>query len=298
MSELREEQPLQFLIFDLAASGKLTMALNVQKVKEIVEADAMCCMPGSGGKLIGIQDLRGHPVPVVDALHLLSKGGTSSQGMRRILVCEVQNRLAGLPVARTGRITSCRASDFVPPPPGSVMEGRRIITGLIRQSKGFIPVLDLESLLEELGMISVQSDGGNSLPAGRFAGKSVLVVDDSQVILRRLTQIFNHLGMRVELAPDGVAALEHLARPGAGFDLIFTDIEMPRLDGIGLARKIRALPQWSRVPILFNSSLSNPGLIADTQNEKLGQYLVKLDEDLILRHLELLFASLEQKAAG
>ncbi len=56
-------------------------------------------------------------------------------------------------------------------------------------------------------------------------------------------------GYTVTEAPDGKAALE-LARKGK-FDLIFTDVNMPGLDGIELTRSVRALPGWAGTPILI-----------------------------------------------
>lgn len=66
------------------------------------------------------------------------------------------------------------------------------------------------------------------------------------------------------------------------YDLIFTDIEMPLMDGISMVRKVKELSQYSTVPILFNSALSNPTLIMDIEQENLGRYIVKYDKELIL----------------
>jgi two-component system response regulator VicR len=67
---------------------------------------------------------------------------------------------------------------------------------------------------------------------------SALVVDDERNIVDLLTDVLEgELGLRVLRAYDGLAALEAFeqARP----DLVITDIMMPRLDGLSLAKRLR-----------------------------------------------------------
>lgn len=68
--------------------------------------------------------------------------------------------------------------------------------------------------------------------------KRILVVDDSDVILKFFSIVLGHAGYEVETAEHGEAALERL---GAGrFDLVITDINMPRMDGFSLLRELKA----------------------------------------------------------
>jgi len=76
---------------------------------------------------------------------------------------------------------------------------------------------------------------------------TVLVVDDDQDHGRALAKIFERAGYRVGTAGDGQEALRILTeRP---FDLVITDLRMPRMNGLDLLRSIRAMsPQ---VPVLI-----------------------------------------------
>ncbi len=76
---------------------------------------------------------------------------------------------------------------------------------------------------------------------------TVLVVDDDQDHGRALAKIFERAGYRVGTAGDGQEALRILTeRP---FDLVITDLRMPRMNGLDLLRNIRAMsPQ---VPVLI-----------------------------------------------
>jgi two-component system chemotaxis response regulator CheY len=79
--------------------------------------------------------------------------------------------------------------------------------------------------------------------------KKILVVDDSESIREILKSLLLEESYLVEIAEDGLKALEKLKTNN--FDLILTDLHMPNLDGIGFIEEARKLEQYKRVPILF-----------------------------------------------
>jgi CheY-like chemotaxis protein len=66
--------------------------------------------------------------------------------------------------------------------------------------------------------------------------KRVLVVDDEPANLRMLSYVLSHKGFETAAAKDGLEALELLAQ--SRFDLVISDVRMPRMDGVALARHI------------------------------------------------------------
>lgn len=80
----------------------------------------------------------------------------------------------------------------------------------------------------------------------------VLVVDDSLTMRKVLARLLEREGYDVQVAKDGMDALEllKLVTP----DIILTDIEMPRLDGFGLARNIRDDARTANTPLIMISS--------------------------------------------
>lgn len=68
-------------------------------------------------------------------------------------------------------------------------------------------------------------------------GKSVLCVDDDPEVRELLHEIISHLGHNSKTAVDGIGALEKLADDH--FDIVITDINMPRMDGIELIKRIK-----------------------------------------------------------
>lgn len=87
--------------------------------------------------------------------------------------------------------------------------------------------------------------------------KKILVVEDNQIIQKVARRILEKWGAVVEIANHGKEGL-HMAEQEM-FDLVLMDIRMPVMDGLDATRAIRALPNWSTVPILAltASSLDN-----------------------------------------
>ncbi len=83
--------------------------------------------------------------------------------------------------------------------------------------------------------------------------KSIFLVDDSATMLMSLKGTLEISGFKVETAGDGEAALTKL-KAGLKPDLIITDINMPRLDGIGLIQEARKLLRFTPILALTTES--------------------------------------------
>ncbi|HYF40996.1 MAG TPA: response regulator [Ramlibacter sp.] len=88
--------------------------------------------------------------------------------------------------------------------------------------------------------------------------KSILVVDDTRSMRKMVAGVLQAAGYEVSEAGDGVEALE-LAQVRA-FDLVVTDHNMPRMDGVTLVRELRRLPQYDPVALIVLSTEVDPAL--------------------------------------
>ena len=88
----------------------------------------------------------------------------------------------------------------------------------------------------------------------------LLIVEDEEAAAEALAALLELDGFDVTRAPNGKRAIEMLAqvRP----ELIITDYMMPVMDGIEMARSIRATPAYADVPILMTSGVSESALKA------------------------------------
>jgi DNA-binding response OmpR family regulator len=108
-----------------------------------------------------------------------------------------------------------------------------------------------------------------------FGPLNVLVVDDMPAIRRMLRQMLQHLGVKgdIQEAGDGQEAWEALQqRP---FDLVVSDINMPRLNGLDLLRRLRANPQYQTTPFLMISGEVSEDIVAAAAESEVDGYLLK-----------------------
>jgi len=89
--------------------------------------------------------------------------------------------------------------------------------------------------------------------APRAASAHILLVEDSDIVRESLRRLLVDAGYIVTVAIDGEHGLE-LAR-SRRFDLISTDVVMPRLDGYELTRTLRAMPEYAGTPIVMVTSM-------------------------------------------
>ncbi len=87
-----------------------------------------------------------------------------------------------------------------------------------------------------------------SAPAIPMVPPAVLVVDDSAVARAKLRRLFESAQFVVQVANDGVHALEVLAQ--CRVNVVVTDLEMPRLDGFGLIAAITGAMETEDLPII------------------------------------------------
>jgi two-component system, chemotaxis family, chemotaxis protein CheY len=80
----------------------------------------------------------------------------------------------------------------------------------------------------------------------------ILVVDDSAAIRKILTRVLRQTGMAIQTiheAGDGQDALAVMAQHRV--DLVLSDINMPKMDGLQLLASLKASPQWHSVPVVM-----------------------------------------------
>ena len=85
--------------------------------------------------------------------------------------------------------------------------------------------------------------------------KSVLCVDDSASVRQMVSFTLESAGYAPDTAVDGADAITKLDQNK--YQLIITDLNMPNLDGIGMIRKVRAMPQHAGIPIVMLTTESD-----------------------------------------
>ena len=145
-------------------------------------------------------------------------------------------------------------------------------------------VLDVEELVSSA--VRATPDDAAAARAQRTA-RRILLVDDSVTTLQLERTLLEAAGFEVTTASDGEQALQIL-ESGETFDVLVSDIEMPRLDGLSLSARVRRRPDTSALPIVLVT-----GLAQDEQRQRaldigVNAYIVKgrFDEDELVGILE------------
>jgi chemosensory pili system protein ChpA (sensor histidine kinase/response regulator) len=135
---------------------------------------------------------------------------------------------------------------------GELLSGHPLLSGITLSGDGeLILILDVPGLLDPRGAGATASADLGELPTG---APRVLFADDSLSVRKVAEKLLTELGAEVTLAVDGQEALEILGR--RSFDVVFTDLEMPRLHGYELIQAISASATLRHLPVVVVTSRS------------------------------------------
>ena len=261
--------------------------INVSKVREIIRVPELTELPGTPDFIDGIFDLRGVVIPVVNLAKWM--GITTPEGIEkneRVIITEFNNVLIGFVVHEAKRIRRISWSDIEPATFASgagTLDGSKI-TGVTKiEGDNVLLILDLESVVQDLGLYEPDVE---AIPQDqeKFSGLA-LILDDSLTARKIVKDALTHMGFQVIEAIDGLEGLEKLEdiynmygeNSTEHLKLILSDVEMPRMDGFHFAAQVKDDERFSKVPIVFNSSISDH--FSEMRGKEAGAeaYLVKFE---------------------
>ena len=258
--------------------GTQPFGINVHKLKEIITFDqeALTVIPGSGDGMLGTLLLRGTTIPLIDLKsHIAQKEDNIQGDVRRVvLVCEFNDRINGFKVDGVNQIHRVSWED-VQPMASFIDQYRPRFTGSVNIEGREILIVDLEHIVAEFDSeanldyeANLHSDEMvEKLPHTRERMK-LMLAEDSALIRDGIEKVLNGSNYtNLEVFVDGqqcynqilqikerVAAGEEL---GDLLNLLITDIEMPRMDGLTLCKKIKDDPLLRDMKVIMFSSLIN-----------------------------------------
>jgi two-component system cell cycle response regulator DivK len=124
-------------------------------------------------------------------------------------------------------------------------------------------------------------------------GKHILIVDDYPDALDIWAIFLRSLGYRVSTASDGAMAINLAERLLP--DLVVLDLELPRVSGFDVARRLRANPETSFIPLIAATGYSHLRQLDRAREVGFDQIVVKpCDPDLLVEEIERLLDSVDR----
>jgi chemotaxis protein histidine kinase CheA/ActR/RegA family two-component response regulator len=199
---------------------------------------------------------RDHRIPVIHARKMLAIACKPAPAWPKLLIVRSATGMVGVAVDNIEG-----TEDLVIKSLGTLLAGHPVISGTSLSVRGeVISILNPSGLqrwmstellpqsAERAGSVSRQGDGPSF---------TVLVVDDSISVRRVIVRHLRRMGLDVDEASDGLEALGRLrSKP---YQLVVTDLEMPRLDGFELLAELQRSNQLAQIPVIAASTKLDEG---------------------------------------
>ncbi|WP_423409873.1 chemotaxis protein [Heyndrickxia sp. MSNUG] len=275
--------------------GENKFAINVMKVKEILNPVPVVAIPHAHPFVEGIMELRGEVLPVVDVAAALGLPSSPQNHLDKFVVAEFNQQKTVFHVHSVTQIH--RISWGQIEKPSEIYQGAESqVIGVIKLGGQMILFLDFERILLEINPDSgIKMSEVKKLGPRERSNKRIVIAEDSAMLRKMLHDTLSEAGYQYleffENGKDAIAYLEHLAENIHDFrdavQLVITDIEMPQMDGHHLTKRIKEHSVLSKLPVIIFSSLitnelKHKGTVvgADAQISKpdIGDLVLKIDE--------------------
>jgi len=290
---------MELLMFSLGTEE--IYGINVFKIREVMKLPAVTKIPDSDARILGLVNLRGENIPLVDMKQSIGLGALEQEGAK-LIITEYNDNKQGFLVASVDRIVRMSWDRIHVPPPMIRTSRQGAVTAVTKLEDGrMVLILDVEKVLAEITMKSDEEIYAGLEESAATKGKHVLVADDSLVARKQLTKALDRLGMTYEEVTTGKEAWERMKMLAERAELlnkdfqdilqlVLTDIEMPEMDGFTFTKHVRSDARFGNIPILMHSSLSGTCNVEKGKVVGVTDYVTKFDakhlREVILRIFE------------
>ncbi len=248
----------QVVVFFL---GDQPFAINVDKTREILRWPGVRVIPDTADALIGITSVRGEILPLVDLRRFLGIKPVAEMEHSKVVIAEFNAVKLGFVVDAVERIYRINSEDLDSSLTGKYL-GEWILYVIKRDSRNVL-LLDYEAIVQNISpQLSMQSRFDSVKVKNLIQGIGdpadyrIIVAEDSPLIRKQIKDTLTAGGfVNLVLCSDGKEAYDILMKGDQRFDLLVTDVEMPRLDGLALTRRVKENPLTRDIPIIVFSSI-------------------------------------------
>jgi two-component system, chemotaxis family, chemotaxis protein CheV len=302
---------LLFRLGESAGSDRSELfGINVFKIREIVAMPPVTAMAGSPQHVLGVVNLRGQVIPVIDLPAVV--GCTPKTGLNIMLVTEYARTTQAFAAESVEDIVRLDWNQILSAD-GSVAGG--YVTSIARldgdkNSTRLAQVLDVESILRRvLPTEEVELNAETIGPVVKIrSGSIVLAADDSFVARSMIEKELKALGLPYSMYKTGQEAWNRLQEIASECQskgvpmhervaVVLTDLEMPEMDGFTLTRNIKKDPMMRGLPVVIHSSLTGDTNENHVRSAGADAYVAKFAASELADSLRAVLARYEKSIA-
>jgi two-component system, chemotaxis family, chemotaxis protein CheV len=243
--------------------GQNKFGINVIKVREIINPVPVTQVPNAHPHVQGIIELRGEVLPVIDVAKAIGFPPSETPDQDKFIVTEFNQQKIVFHVHSVTQIHRI-SWDQIEKPSDMYQGAESQIIGVIKLHGEMILLLDFERIVVEINPESgINVQQVQKLGKRERSTKRLVVAEDSPLLRKLLHDTLEEAGFEyIEFFENGKDAfdyLENIAISGKEIEkevqLLITDIEMPKMDGHHLTRKIKEHQALGKLPVIIFSSL-------------------------------------------
>lgn len=276
----------KLLLFSL--TGQKLFAIGTLKIREILPFARLTRLPHSHAAVLGTMSFRGTAVPVIDMAAAVGGRALTAEELTSssIIVTDIQRQEIGFVVRSVNRIIEADWKNVKSPP--AALGDQAFLTGLIDLEGELIQLLDVELLLSKVYPAAVDAEAAvlTDRESETLRAQRILLVDDSQVARKQLSDVLDSKGISYEVTTNGQNALTMLLEAdssGRPVDILVSDIEMPGLDGYELAFTIRDNTALKQPYIILHTSLNSEMSLSYANQVGANEALTKFDANELMQ---------------
>ncbi|MDR3254258.1 MAG: chemotaxis protein [Synergistaceae bacterium] len=284
--------------------GEQYFAINVDKTREILRWPGSRDVPQTHKAMKGITTIRGEVIPLIDLREYLDiKPGVELESSK-LIVAEFNKMKLGFMVDGVDRIYRINSDELDASLTGTFL-GENSLYVIKREGRNIL-LLDYERIVQVVNPAladqfklekDISSDISQSL--GNPNDYKILVAEDSPLIRKLIQGALAQGGFHnFEMVGHGKAAWDRLVEDGDEFDILLTDIEMPKMDGLTLTRRVKEDANLSRIPVIVFSSVMADDIKRKAQSIGADAQITKPEMHKLLETIVQLLGKHDRKKAS
>ncbi len=257
--------------------GKTSYGINVMKVREVLTLQKVTSLPESHELADGMIKLRGEAIIQINLVKYLGENESEDD---KLILTEFNKKKIAFRVSDVSNIDRMSWADL------DTIDGLNVdvpVIGVVKYSDRMVLILDFESIVAFVmpGEADIDFEKVEKLAGARLA-----IADDSNFILEMVGSFLSKSGYEDILSfHNGQEALDYLESNPNEVDVLITDIEMPKMDGLTLCKRVKDNKATSGIMVILYSSLITDDIRHKGESVGADFQVNKPQFESILKHL-------------